>query len=481
MAETNDELVEKYLEGNEITQDELLGALRSAFARGAIVPAFCGSAATLAGVHALVEAFDNYFPSPLERVPYKAKTGENETKEVAADPDGPLAAIVFKTFADPFTGQVSLARMVSGTLKSDETVRNINSDTDERVGKLFEQFGKEQKQIEAAVAGDVFAMVKLKDTRTGHTLTSAAKPVELVGFDFPRSAINYAIAPKTKGDEDKIHSAIEKMSVEDPSIRFHRDSSTHEMLISGTGQNHVEITLQRIQRKFKVEVVLNEPKVPYQETITKQSEAQGRHKKQSGGRGQFGDCWLRIRPLPRGTGFEFKNDIFGGSIPRNYIPAVEKGVVETMARGYLAGYPMIDVECSVYDGSYHPVDSSDMAFKIAAAKGFKIALEKAGPVLLEPIMVAEVICPDESTGDIIGDLNSRRGKVLSMEAKGHSQSIRAEVPLAEMLSYAPSLRSMTADRGSFSMEYRGYEEVPAHIAEKIIAGAKREKGEEEEE
>ncbi|HQH26856.1 MAG TPA: elongation factor G, partial [Oligoflexia bacterium] len=476
VAETDDVLVEKYLEGEEISDEQLVAAFKAAFAKGAIIPLFCGSAETLVGANALVDAFDQYFPSPLERAPYLDQNGES----IAPDADGPLAAIVFKTFADPFTGQVSLVRVVRGTLHSDDTVFNACSETDERVGKIHLQQGKEQKAVDAAGPGEVVAIVKLKDTRTGHTLCSKASPVKLAGFAFAPSAISYAIEPKSKGDEEKIVSSVNKMAVEDPSITFQRDPATHEMLISGTGQNHIEITLQRIARKFKVEVLLKAPKVPYRETITKSAEAQGRHKKQTGGRGQFGDCWLRIKPLPRSAGFSFVNDIFGGSIPRNYIPAVEKGVVETMAKGWLAGYPIVDLECSVYDGSYHAVDSSDLAFKLAAAKGFKLALEKAGPVLLEPVMLVEVAAPDDVTGDIIGDLNSRRGKVLNMEAKGHSQVIKAEVPLAEMLTYAPSLRSMTADRGSYIMEFIRYDEVPAHIAEKVIAAAKREDTEEEE-
>lgn len=475
VAETDDQLVEKYLDGQEISQDELLSAFNNALASSKILPVFCGSAETGVGAIALVDAIDNYFPSPLERVAYKTESGE--VVAVTEDTNAPLAAIVFKTFADPFMGQVSLARIVSGTLHADATVYNSNSESDERVGKLFVQMGKEQKPIDSASTGEIISMVKLKDTKTGHTLCSQGKQVKLKGFDIPESAINYAVAPKSKGDEDKIFSAIEKISIEDPSIRCHRDSSTGEMLISGTGQNHIEITLQKVQRKFKVEMVLSAPKVPYRETITKQAEAQGRHKKQSGGRGQFGDCWLRIRPLKRSEGFVFKNDIFGGSIPKNYIPAVEKGVVETMNEGFLSGFPMVDIECSVYDGSYHAVDSSDMAFKIAAAKGFKLAVEKAGPVLLEPVMKASIVVPEDSTGDIIGDLNSRRGRVLSMDAKGHSTIVHAEVPLAEMLSYDATLRSMTADRGSFHMEFNSYEEVPAHLTEKIIDEVKKQREE----
>lgn len=479
IAETDDALVEKYLEGQELSEDELFSALKSAIARGDMVPGFCGSAETGVGTVALVDAIDNFFPSPVERTAYKCVGDDGEEADVSPDPNGPFAGVVFKTFADPFTGQVSLVRVVTGTLKSDDTVHNPNAGTDERVGKLHVQLGKEQKAVSAVGPGEIVAIVKLKDTRTGHTLCSSAKPTQLVGFEFPESAINYAIEPKSKGDEDKIVSAVEKMALEDPGLCFRRDASTSEMLISGAGQNHIEIALQRIQRKFKVEVLLKEPQVPYRETITRTAEAQGKHKKQSGGRGQYGDCWLRIKPRARGEGFAFNNEIFGGSIPRNYIPAVEKGVVETMAGGIIAGYQMVDVECSVYDGSYHSVDSSDMAFKIAAAKGFRAAVEKAGPVLLEPVMVAEISAPEDTTGDVIGDLNSRRGKVLNMEAKGQTQIIRAEVPLAEMLTYAPNLRSMTADRGSFHLEFHSYEQVPAHIADKLIEELKKKKEEAE--
>jgi elongation factor G len=481
IAETDDVLVEKYLEGETISDEQLLAALRKGVASGAVIPALCGSGMTGAGASAFVDAAEQYFPSPLERAPYLCKDANGESREVAPDPNAPFLGILFKTFADPFTGQVSLLRVVSGTLKNDDTVHNPNAETDERVGKLHVQLGKEQKSIESAGPGEIVAIVKLKETRTGHTLAAKSKPGMLEGIAFPSSAISYAIEPKNKGDEDKIFSAVEKMAMEDPAITVKRDPSTHEMLISGMGQNHIELTLQRIQRKFKVEVLLNAPQVPYRETITKTGESQGKHKKQSGGRGQYGDCWLRIKPLERGAGFNFVNDIFGGAVPRNYIPAIEKGVVEAMAKGHLAGFPMVDIECSVYDGSYHAVDSSDMAFKIAASKGFRLAVDKAGPVLLEPIMLVSVVVPEECTGDIMGDMNSRRGKVLNMEMTGNSQTINAEVPLSEMLSYAPTLRSVTADRGEFSMDFHSYEQVPAHIAEKVIQEAKKRMHDEEEE
>jgi elongation factor G len=320
----------------------------------------------------------------------------------------------------------------------------------------------------SAGPGDIAAITKLKNTVTGDTLTVQSRHREVEPMKIPEGGMRFAVEPKNRGDEDKIFSALEKINLEDPSVVVTREASTHETIVTCMGQQHMDITVERIKRKFNVELLLKTPKVPYRETIKGKAEAQGRHKKQSGGRGQFGDCWLRVNPRTRGEGFKFNNEIFGGAVPKNYIPAIEKGVVETMEKGFLAGFPMVDIECTVYDGSYHSVDSSDMAFKIAAAKGFKLALAKASPVLLEPIMTAEISVPDDTTGDVIGDLNGRRGRVISMDPDGDMQVIKAEVPLAEMLTYTPSLRSMTSDRGSFDLEFRGYEEVPPHAAEKVI-------------
>ncbi len=466
IAETNDELLEQYLAGENIPPDVLATHFHLAFASGTITPLFCGSAERSIGIHPLLQAIQAYFPAPTERKMYQVEGTEQE--KLRPELDSPFAGFVFKTFSDPYTGQVSLVRVISGTLHHDQTVVNGNTGTSERVGKLYLQLGKEHKAVDDAGPGEIVAISKLKDTRTGHTLCEQNHALRLAGLNIPESCMTFAVEPKTRGDEDKIISAIERITVEDPAIHLIRDPGTHETLISGLSQNHIEITLERIKRKYNVEIVLHAPKVPYRETIRRKAEAQGRHKKQTGGRGQFGDCWLRVAPRKRGEGFLFNNEIFGGSIPKNYIPAVEKGIIEAMAEGFLAGYPLVDLECAVYDGSYHAVDSSDLAFKIAASKGFKLAVEKAEPVLLEPIMAVQVTVPEETTGEIIGDLNSRRGRVLNMETNGHNQVITAHVPLAEMLTYAADLRSISADRGVFHMEIRGYEEVPAQIAAKTI-------------
>jgi len=469
VVETDDTLLEKYLDGATVSEEEIRSALKSGFAQGDLFPVFCGSAETANGITLLEDAFRDLFPSPLERSPYQKHVSEGKTADVTPETEAPFVGIIFKTFADPFTGQVSLMRVVTGALNSDETVYNSTTQSNERVGKLHLQLGKEHEAVDSVGVGGIVAITKLKHTHTGDTLCALTDHLELTGFNFPESCISFAIEPKNRGDEDKILSAVDKISTEDPAICVKRDPSTHETIISGMGQNHIEITLERIKRKFGVELEIHSPKVPYREAITRQAEAQGKHKKQSGGRGQYGDCWLRIKPLAGDEDFGFHNEIFGGSIPKNYIPAVEKGVIEAMSHGVLAGFPMVGVDCTVYDGSYHAVDSSDLAFKLAASKGFKIAVEKAGPVLLEPVMHVEITVPDEATGDIIGDLNGRRGKVISMDAKGHNQIIKAEVPLAEILTYAADIRSITADRGSFHLEYHGYQRVPSHIADKVIS------------
>lgn len=478
ISESDDLLLEQYLNGAEIQPETIKEAFRQGFFARKLVPVFCGAATRLIGTSSLLDALVEYFPSPLERAPYKMVKGNDGTEELLIpELSGGATAtgtgIVFKTISDPYTGQLSLLRVVTGTIRNDDTLFNTRTQHTERTGKLHIQLGKEHRNIESAGPGQIIALAKLKETRTGDTLTSPQKPIALQGFHFMEPCMSYAIQPKTRGDEDKIVSAVERMCLEDPCVRITRDSSTHETLISGMEQNHIELTLERMKRKFHVEVFLHAPKVPYRETIRRSAEAQGKHKKQSGGRGQYGDCWLRIKPLPRGAEFLFKNEIFGGAIPKNYIPAIEKGVVEAMSHGILAGFPMVDIECTVYDGSYHDVDSSDLAFKIAASKGFKAAADKADAVLLEPIMRVEIVIPDDATGDVIGNLNARRGKVLSMEPRGHSQVIQAEVPLVEMLTYSADLRAITADRGSFHMDFHVYEEVPAHVMQKVIAEQQR--------
>jgi elongation factor G len=376
--------------------------------------------------------------------------------------------MVFKTVIDPFAGKLSIFRVVSGTARSDATVLNSVRETKERFGQLLRLEGKKQAALAIALPGEIVAVAKLKDTVTGDTLCDEKSPVLFEPPPRAHAVISFAIRPKTKADEEKASAALHKLVEEDTALEMHRDPQSHEIILSGTGQMHIEVTVEKLKRKFNVEVELQAPKVPYRETIKGRAEAQGKYKRQSGGRGQYGDCWLKIEPLARGGGFEFVDQIVGGSIPRNFIPSVEKGVRNTLVDGFLAGFPIVDVRVTVFDGSYHDVDSSDMAFQIAASMGFKATMEKARPIILEPIVAIEVACPDECMGDVIGDLNSRRGKVLGMDRKGASQVIKAMVPMSEILKYAPDLRSITSGRGSFEQRFDHYEEAPPPVAEKII-------------
>jgi elongation factor G len=387
--------------------------------------------------------------------------------------EAPFSALVFKTISDPYTGKLTLFRVYSGTLKSDGNFYNANKDCNERFGQIFMLLGKKQKPVDAAAPGDIVAVAKLKETETGDTLCEAGKPIL---YDYPeplKPVISFALAAHSKNDEDKIHNALQKLVEEDPTLQVQRDEETHELILSGMGQVHVEVTTEKMKRKFNVEVDLKEPKVPYRETIRGSAKLQSKFKKQSGGRGQYADVWLEFAPLGRGGGFEFEDKVVGGAVPRQYIPAVEKGIVEAAKTGVLGGFPAVDFKVTLFDGSYHAVDSSEMAFKIAGSMGFKKGMEQATPVLLEPIVQMEITVPDDCVGDVIGDMNSRRGKVLGMDPKGGSQVISAQVPLCEVLKYSPELRSMTSDRGMFSMEFSHYEEVPAHMAEKILASRKQ--------
>jgi elongation factor G len=383
-----------------------------------------------------------------------------------------LSVFVFKTLADPFAGRLSFLKVFSGTLKTEATVTNHNRGTSERLAHLAIPQGKTPVEIPELHAGDIGVVAKLKDTVTGDTLGDKEHPVFYQKLSYPEPLITFAIEPKSRGDEDKISIALHRLLEEDPTLRFGRDQQTHEMLLSGMGQLHIETIVARLKKRFGVEVTLKPPKVPYRETIRGRADVQGRHKKQSGGHGQYGDCKIKMEPLPRGGHFEFVNEIFGGAIPKNFIPAVEKGILESAARGYLAGYPVVDFRVILYDGSYHDVDSSEMAFKIAGSLAFKKAMEVASPVLLEPIMNVEVYAPDVYAGDLMGDLNGRRGRVQGMEAKAGNQVIKAQVPMSEMLSYAPTLTSMTQGRGDYTMEFSHYEVVPNQIAEKIVSQAK---------
>ncbi|RLD97432.1 MAG: elongation factor G, partial [Aquificota bacterium] len=417
-------------------------------------------------------------PSPQERPPVKGidpNTGEETERKCSTDE--PLAALVFKTISDPYAGKITLFKVFSGVLEGDSTVYNTAKETKERVGKPFFMVGKEQKPTDKVIAGDIGAVAKLKETSTGDTLCAPDAPFLFPPIPFPEPILSFAIQAKSRSDEEKISSALQRLMEEDPGLKVKRDEQTKELIISGLGQLHLETIVERLKRKYGVEVELQTPKVPYKETIKKKVKMQGRYKKQTGGRGQYGDVWIEVEPLPRGTGFEFEDRIVGGAIPRQYIPSVEKGIRGAMQEGVLAGYPVVDVKVVLYDGSFHPVDSSDLAFQIAGSMAFKKAAAQANPTLLEPIMTLEVIAPDDCVGDVIGDLNAKRGKILGVEAKGKNQIIRAQVPLAEILRYAPELRSITGGRGTYSMEFSHYEEVPPHLAQKIIEESKGEEGE----
>jgi elongation factor G len=473
IAEANDELLEKYLDGTELSAAELADGLREGTRAGKFLPVVCGAGTKGIGLHPLLDAIVDLLPSPAERPGWAGddpRTGERV--ERTADPAAPFSALVFKTIVDPFAGKLTVLRIVSGHARGDLTVVNSYRESKERLGHLLRLEGKKQVQIPQATAGDIVALAKLKDTHSGDTLCDERQQVVFPPLPDTPAVISFALQPKSKADDDKIMQALHRLMEEDTALRVHRDEQTKEFVISGAGQLHVEVAVERLKRKFGVEVELKAPKVPYKETIRGSATAQGKHKRQTGGHGQYGDCWIELSPLPRGKGFEFEDDIVGGVIPRQFIPAVEKGVRELLPHGILAGYPIVDVKVRLYDGSAHDVDSSEMAFKIAASLGFKRAFEECKPVLLEPIVIMTVTVPDEFMGDIIGDLNSRRGKVLGAEPKGTGQQvIRAQVPMAEVLRYAPDLRSMTQGRGDFEIELAHYEEVPPHIAERLVKEA----------
>jgi elongation factor G len=480
VAEATDDLLEKYLEHGELSPEDLLAGLHEGTRAGKFLPILCGAGVKGIGLHPLLDAIVTMLPPASELAPWTGddpKTGK--TVERPADPAAPFAAYVFKTIVDPHAGKLSVLRVVSGRAHGDQTVLNSYREGRERLGHLVRLEGRKQVPVQQAFPGDVVAVAKLKDTHSGDTLCDEKAPVVFPPLPDVPAVISFALQAKSRADDDKVMQGLHRMMEEDTGLRVHRDEQTNEFVISGSGQLHVEMAVERLKRKFGVEVELKAPKVPYKETIRATAKAQGRHKKQTGGHGQFADCWLELSPLPRGAGFEFEDAIVGGAIPRQFIPAVEKGAREMLAQGILAGYPIVDVKVKVYDGSAHDVDSSEMAFKIAAHLGFRKAFEQARPVLLEPIMLLTVTVPDEHMGDVIGDLNSRRGKVLGAEPKGVGQQvIRAHVPMAEVLRYAPDLRSMTQGRGDFALELAHYEEVPAHIADRIVkeaAGARAEK------
>jgi elongation factor G len=481
IVDSDDALAEKYLGGEEITVGELKKALREGVLTRRFIPVYLGSAVKNMGVNLLMDAVNLTLPSPLDKGAIRGhvkgidpRTGQEIEQE--PDPSAPFSAFVFKSLIDPYTGKLSIFRIFSGTLHTDATVYNSTRDSKEKLSHLFLMEGKKLKEVARAEAGDLVAVSKLKDTHIGDTLSDVASPVRFAPFPPVAASLAYAIHPKTKSDEDKAPAAIEKLMEEDPSIDFRMDEQTKEFLLSGVGQVHLEVAVEKLRRKFGCDVELKTPRVPYRETIRSHVKVQGKYKKQSGGRGQYGDAWLDIAPLPRGGGFEFVDKITGGAIPRQFIPAVEKGVRESMQSGILAGFPVVDVKVSLFDGTYHTVDSSEMAFKIAASMGFKKGMGEAHPVLLEPVMKMEINVPDDKLGDIIGDINSRRGKILGAEPKAGSQTVAALVPMAEVITYATDLRGMTGDRGIFTMEFSHYEEVPTYLSQKIIAESKPENG-----
>jgi elongation factor G len=477
VAEADESLMERFFEAGTLTQDELVSGLRSATQSAKVFPLVCTSGLSNIGAQPLLDAILSYVPAPPER-PFKVLDAAGGDATRSADEKAPYAAFVWKTVADQFAGRITMFRVYQGCLKSDSTVQNVTQGSPERIGHLVALQGKAQANVAELHAGDLGAVAKLKDTRTNDTLADKAAGVKFAPMTFPEPVLSYAIEPKSRGDEDKISTAMHRLEEEDPTIRYSRDPQTHELLLAGQGQMHIEVTVAKLKRRFGVEVLLKPPRIPYRETITARADAHGRHKKQSGGHGQFGDCKIRMEPLPRGSEFEFVDEIFGGSIPRQFIPAVEKGIQESRLRGYLAGFPVVDFRVVLYDGQYHDVDSNELSFKTAGWLAFKDGMSKAKPTLLEPIMNVEVYAPSDYAGDLMGDLNGRRGRISGMEPRGQMTVIKAQVPMAEMLTYEQHLTSVTGGRGSYHMEFSHYDEVPAHQQTKIIAAARAERGQE---
>ena len=471
VAENSDELMERYLEGEDIDHDEIVTVLKRGVTDGKIFPVTCGVATKNLGTTRLLEALVEDLPSPAMRGPVTALDGDDEEIEIAPEEDGELVAYVFKTLADPYAGRLNLFRVYSGVMKGDSQVNNVTRRAKERIGQILIPRGKEHEQTDELGAGDIGAVAKLKETRAGDVLAGKDTKISFPALDLPAPVMAFAFEAKTKGDDDKAASAIRRLEDEDPTLDVHRDQQTGEQIIGGLTQVHVEVIVDRMKSRFGAEIELHPPRVPYLEAIRKPSKAHGRYKKQTGGRGQFGDCHIEIAPAESGSGFEFIDEIKGGAIPKGFIPAVEKGVAEAMHHGVLAGYPVKDLSVRLYDGQYHRVDSSENAFKVAGSMAFKEAMEQADPVLLEPIMLLTVSVPEDVVGDVVGDLNSRRGHPLGMEAKGSATEIKAEVPMAEILDYARDLRQITGGRGDYTMEFTRHEEIPSHLAQKVIAEA----------
>ncbi len=473
VAESDEKLMEKYLDQGELTPEEFAAGLKRAILGRQLFPVFAASGLVNIGAQTLLDGFIAYLPSPVERGKVKAKV-KGQDESVQPSPEAPFSALVFKTISDPYTGRISLMRVFSGRVNPDGAVTNTTRDTDEKLAGLFFLQGKEQVAAGQAKAGDIVATAKLKVTSTGDSLSVKNAGIEFSAMNFPEPSISFAIEPKTRADEDRISQATHRITEEDPTVRIERDPDTSQLLISGNGELHVRIITERLKKRYNVDVDLKPPKISYKETIKGRADVQGRHKKQTGGRGQFGDVWIKMEPLARGKDFEFEDKVFGGAIPRNFIPSVEKGILEARKKGVLAGYPAVDFKVTLYDGSYHDVDSSDIAFKIAATKAYKKAMKEAKPTILEPVMSVEVYTPEAYMGDIMGNLNGRRGKVQGMEQKGTMRVLKAVVPMSEMLDFEPTLTSITGGRGSFLMEFSHYEEAPSHIQQKIIADAVKE-------
>jgi elongation factor G len=481
-AESDDALIEKFLEGTALTDEEIRDGFRAGVRAMRFLPVLYGSALRNIAIQPVLDLVNFALPDPSYRGEVEGTNPKKKTAEKRPiSPNAPFSAQVFKTLADPYAGKLSIFKIFSGTLTPDMSPLNSSKDASERIGQILRLEGKKQKGIGSASAGEIVAVAKFKETSTGDTLCDPKAPIV---FERPapmEAVISFAVRPKSRNDEDKLGSSLARMIEEDPTLRFRKDPQTNEFILAGMGETHVEVAVEKLKRVYGVEVELRTQKIAYLETLKGKAEAQGKHKKQTGGRGQYGDCWIRLEPQPRGKGFEYVDGIVGGSIPRQYIPAVEKGIVERMSKGVIAGYPVVDVKATVFDGSFHNVDSSEMAFKIAGSLAFKKAALAAKPVLLEPIAEMEVVIPEENVGDIIGDLNGRRGRVLGVDALGKSQIVRCQVPLAEVLRYSSDLRSITSGRGQFTMKVSHYEETPAAIAEKVISESKKEMGEEEEE
>jgi len=475
IAECDDELMNKYLEGEELTLDDLKAGLKKGVISGDLIPVICGSAIKNIGSGSLIDTIVGCIPSPADRGPIAGKRpGTDDIEERLPEAGAPFSGMVFKTIADPYAGKLTLFRVYSGTVNSDFIFHNPLQKTSERFGNIFFLEGKNQKPAESLIPGDIAAAAKLKETFTGDTICDAKAPILFEKISPAPPVMSFAVHPKSKVDEEKIMNSINRLVDEDPALSTHTDTQTKEIILSGMGQIHIETTIEKLKRKFGVGVDLTTPRIPYKETIKGKTKVQGKYKKQSGGRGQYGDTWIEIEPLPRGQGFEFADKIVGGAIPKQYIPAVEKGVVGAMEEGVIAGYPVVDIKVTLFDGTFHTVDSSEMAFKIAGSMGFKKGVMECQPMLLEPITDIAIEIPDEYMGDVMGDLSSRRGKVMGMDTSGSNQIIKGQIPLAEILMYAPDLRSMTSGRGTFTYKHSHYEEVPPVIAEKIIAESKKE-------